>query len=438
MVKAFYRRYFKVIFYIARNTFSQFLALFVHYCKDILFHHCYAQWIEAILVRIMLRIFSLLLSLSLGLILGCGGSSSSSPPPPPPPQEENQTRPFKMGFTPWLYEASLDAQTTTYDRLHQHGDIIKHHLMSGLPWQEALDQTAYHPNVEAEINGRLSRTANSMEVFLAIDSLNTLRDGLSPNWGETVNMPLEGEWANRSWNSPEVISAYINFSLDMIDRFQPTYFEYGTEVSELILNDPAAYLDYLVFAQAVYTAVRTAYPNLKIMTSVALKAPGSIQAGLIEASYSSILDYTDVVGISVYPYAFYEHNDKGDPVNLPSDWLSQINNLRGSKPVAISETGWIAEDLSIPSFQFSEQSDAAKQSAYLSRLLNESDTMNMEFVIWWTVADFDTLWNDTLMQDPLAQIWKDIGLYDQNQSQREALTQWTNWFNRQIEQSRQN
>jgi hypothetical protein len=376
----------------------------------------------------LLRTFLFIL-ITVGFV-GCGGSSDSDDEGPEP---EILTRSFKMGFTPWLYEATTDAQTTTYDRLHQHGDIIKHHLMSGVPWQESLDQTAYHPNVEGEINSRLTNTTNSMAVFLAIDTLNTSRNGLSPYWGESVNMPLQGEWANRSWSSPEVITAYVNFSLDMIDRFQPDYFEYGTEVSELIINDPVAYAEFLIFSQAVYTAIKALYPELKLITSVAMKSPGSAQTALIEAAYPQILDYTDVVGISTYPYAFFEHNDMGDPANLPSNWLSQITEISGNKPLAISETGWIAEDLAIDEFQYSEQSDPAKQAAYMNALLEASESMQMEFVIWWTVADFDTLWSDTLEEDPVAKIWKDIGLYDQQQATRISLNSWTNWLNRPLD-----
>lgn len=391
-------------------------------------------FLNASWVRPMKLTLTLVLTISLGIIVACGGSSSSSSPPPLPPEEE-PTRTFKMGFTPWLYEATLNAQTTTYDRLQQHGDIIKHHLMSGVPWQEALEQTAYHPNVEAEINGRLTNTANSMEVFLAIDSLNTARNGLVPNWGETVNMPLPGEWANRSWSSSEVITAYINFSIDMIDRFQPTYFEYGTEVSELILNDPTAYIEYLVFAEAVYNAIKSRYPDLKLMTSVALKSPNSNSMALIATSYPSLLAYTDVVGISSYPYAFYEHINKGDPANLPINWLSQISAITANKPLAISETGWIAEDLEITEFQYSEQSDVNKQSSFTTLVLNQANDLNVQFVIWWCITDFDALWQDTLARDPTAKIWKDIGLYDQNQMPRAALAQWDYWFSLQHKQN---
>ena len=360
------------------------------------------------------------------LFIACSSSSNNDTNIIVDPEEP--TRNFKMGFTPWLYEASLEAIDVTYSRLTSHGDIIKHQFHGGIPWQESLDQTEYHANVEAEIQGRLDQTPAGVDVFLAIDSLNTSRDALSPNWGAEFNQDRTGDWEARSWSSPQVIQAYINFSIDMIDRFNPTHFEYGTEASELILNNPTGYIEYLIFAEAVHTALKALYPNLKLMTSVALKSPGSTEMQLIEASYAQLMPYTDVLGISIYPYVFYNHTDRGNPANMPSNWLSHINGIAGTTPIAISETGWIGEDLTIDEFQYSEQSDSSKQNDYASRLLIAANSMNAEFVIWWSIADFDTLWENELAQDPVAKIWKDIGLYEQNQNPRTALQTWDMWL----------
>ncbi|NVK88851.1 MAG: hypothetical protein HWE13_12020 [Gammaproteobacteria bacterium] len=370
------------------------------------------------------RVF--LLALLLPLMFACGGSSSSDGQP----TQELESRSFFLGFTPWYFAATQNAISITYGRLNSHGDIIKHHLMEGIPWQEALDQTPYHPNVEASLETRLANTATSMTVFLAVDSLNSSRDELSLYWAESDNLPRQNDWSNRSWSSPEVIAAYVNFASDMIDRFSPTYFEYGTEVSELILNDLDAYADFLVFAEAVYTQLKARYPQLVLVTSVALKSPSSSEMQLVTTHYAELLPYTDLVGISTYPYVFYNHADRGDPSNLPANWLTQIRLIAPGKPYAISETGWIAEDLTIADFQYSEQSDQTKQYLYLEKLLAESENLDMAFVIWWTATDFDTLWENELAQDPVAKIWKDIGLYDEAQQPRQALATWQKWFER--------
>ncbi len=372
----------------------------------------------------MKAIFSLIFIIV--VISGCSSGSSTNSEP------AESGRSFKMGFTPWLYAASVDAQQTTYNRLNAQGDMIKHHFMGGVPWQEAFDKTPYRENLQGEIAGRLARTGSSVDVFLAIDSLNSARDGLTLYWGDTQNMPLSGEWANRSWSSPEVITAYINFASDLIDRFQPTHFEYATEISELILNKPEVFADYLVFSETIYTALSQSYPDLKLITSVAMKSPASNEMQMIKGSMVDIMPFTDVLGISIYPYAFFAHADKGDPENLPANWLTQASQIANGKPMAISESGWIAEDLDIKAktYTVSETSDTTKQAAYASLLLESANDLDMEFVIWWAVTDYDVLWTDTLGQNLLAKIWKDIGLYDESQVARPALTVWDSWLNK--------
>ncbi len=98
--------------------------------------------------------------------------------------------------------------------------------------------------------------------------------------------------------------------------------------------------------------------------------------------------------------------------------MSQITQFSQNKLLAISETGWIGEDLEIDDFQYSESSDSSKQAAYTEMLLQAVEDLDMQCVIWWTVTDFDNLWLSQLAQDPIAKIWKDIGFYDENQASR--------------------
>ena len=260
------------------------------------------------------------------LITACGGGDSPSNPPPNTPPTQ-QTRPFMMGFTPWLYEASFTAQDYVYDQIQVHGDIISHHLMDGIPWQAAYDQTAYPTAVENEINTRLAKTLPNTKVYLSIDSLTSARNELIHTWGATGTEPRTGAWATRSFDSPEVIEAYGNFALDMIDRFKPDYFNYAVEVSELMVKNPTEFDRFVSFAQAIYTRVKAAYPDLTILVSLSLRTPNSNDMQITTTQFPRIADYVDMAGISIYPYVFFNHADKGNPDNLPTGWLSQISNI---------------------------------------------------------------------------------------------------------------
>ena len=354
---------------------------------------------------------------------GGGGSSTSDPQDPP-----TVTRAFDMGFTTWPYDATVTAVNYVYTETSARGDFVAHHLDGGIPWQEALDGTAYDPAVEAEIQTRLDNTPANQRMYLAISPFNTGRDGLAGHWGAGTNEQLLAPWDTREFDSPEVIQAYTSFARDMITRFQPTYFNLGIEASELLVNDLTSFNRYVTFASQVATALRADFPDLRLMVSVALKSPGSIKAESIEANIGPLIDLIDVVGISVYPYVFFDHTDKGDPANLPVNWFSQIQNIANGKPIAVAETAWIAERLEVPTFGVDVMADAQDQADYMVELFAEAEALDADFIVWWALVDFDALWDTALAQDPVARIWRDTGLFDESLNPRPALDIWQQQF----------
>ncbi len=351
----------------------------------------------------------------------------------------NSSRSFYMGFTPWPYAATLEAIEDVYDFINSEGDIIAHHFQQGIPFTatNTLDFNTYNKNIQNEIDGRIAGTASGKVLYLAIDSLNSGRDDLTDLWEENANKPRPAPWDTRGFADVEVITAYVNFSLAVIDRFVnyygkvPEYFNYGTEVSDLMINSPGRFADFVVFAQTVYASLKAAYPSMKLMVSIALKSPGSAEMATVQAGFAQIRNYVDVVGISTYAYAFYSHPDKGNPATLPANWLTQISTIAPGKPYGVTETGWIAEDLEIPFYGLSEKGSEAYQDAYLEKLFQECDNdLDAEMIILFTSYDYDTLWVNTLGSDNLSKIWKDTGLISETFTERSALSTWRKWKSR--------
>ncbi len=364
----------------------------------------------------------LLLLILAGLLQACGGGSSGTAPPPAP----TETRSFELGFTPWPYDATANAVNFVYSEVALRGDFIAHHLDAGVPWEEALNGLPYSADLENELATRLSSTPASMRTYLALSPLNGVRDGLAEYWGSAPNQPLVAPWDTREFDDPDVVTAYTNFAIDLIQRFDPEYFNLGIEVSELAINDSAAYDRLVTFTAAVSGALKSQFPDVQLMISVALKSPTSAEAATIRAELPRIIQHVDAVGVSVYPYIFFDHADRGDPANLPADWLSQIATLAGSKPIAIAETGWAAETLTIPAFGVDIASNATNQDAYLNALFSAAESLDAEFIVWFSLVDFDALWNGVLAQDPVAHIWRDTGLYDEALNPRPAFDTWMN------------
>ncbi len=82
-------------------------------------------------------------------LVGCGGSSPAGTTDTTPPPTPLETRSFYMGFTPWPYDATQAAIDDVNQRIQDSGDIVAHHIIVGVPWQEALQGLPYHPNVDA-------------------------------------------------------------------------------------------------------------------------------------------------------------------------------------------------------------------------------------------------------------------------------------------------
>lgn len=362
------------------------------------------------------------------LLFSCGDSDT-----------ENTGRSFYMGFTPWPYAATTGSIDDVYLFINTEGDIVAHHFQQGIPFtaSDTLDFNTYDVAVKNEINDRINKTSTGKVIYLAIDSLNGARNDLTDLWASSANLARPAPWDTRSFNSNEVITAYVNFSIAVIEKFRteygtlPAYFNYATEISDLMINSPAKFDEFTTFAQYVYSSIKTAYPSIKMMVSIALKNPGGIEMITARDGFARIKDYVDVVGISTYGYAFYSHSDKGNPDNLPADWLTQIKTIAPGKPYGVTETGWIAENLSIPAYSLNVTGSESYQNVYMNKLLNEcSSELNAEMIIWFTSHDYDTLWSVTLGGDDLSKIWKDTGLVSETMIERSALSTWRSWMSR--------
>lgn len=346
------------------------------------------------------------------------------------------TRPFAMGFTPWPYEASIAAIDSTYTFINAGGDLAAHHFQQGIPW------TANDPGkpedwdgaVREEIDTRADMTKRVPDLYLAVDCLNGARDGLADLWGAEANMALPSPWDARGFGDPEAAAVFADFCLALMERFEAGYgrpvrwFNFASEISELMLNDASAFDDFIGFASSVYGELKAARPHVSFMVSVALKKPGGEEMAKVKAGFTRIDAFYDTLGISAYPYAFFSHEDSGDPAKLPASWLAQTLEISSGKPLFISETGWPAQDISIPAYGLEVDASECKQAAYLRTLLSEAAGLGAEGIVWFTHRDYDRLWEDTLGSDDLSRIWRDTGLLDGSGRARDGLAVWRAWM----------
>jgi hypothetical protein len=365
------------------------------------------------------------------LMLSCSGGDGKTGENP----SGSAPRSFSMGFTSFPHAFTVEAVVSAYDVITNDADMIVQHFDDGVPWQEALDNadnaTAYRDtydiNLLNDLDFKLQHNPAGHSLYLAVTPLGPMREGLALHRGASGNEPLTPPWDTNALDHPDVIKAYTQHCLNMIEHFHPDYFAYAIEANILMSSDSrngtTKWPEFVNLVKAVYPVLKASYPDLPVFIS--------LQAGFFyadsttqTAAINQILPYTDFMAISAYPFSATPN-----PADLPADFFSQLADLDPTKPVAIAETAWPAEDvedMSHPGTIISAE-DPQRQQQYIQRLINEMDELDGRFITLFFTRDYDDFWESYLQYDPnapLIRTWRDTGLYDGQGNPRPALDTW--------------
>lgn len=336
-----------------------------------------------------------------------------------------KSRSFYMGFTPGEYDLTAEAVEWTYKFLEENADLVAHHLDEGIPWPEAFEKRPYHPNVESALNARVQRLNRRQKTYLAITPV---RDGLATYWAKDAQMERPGRWKDKEIDDAEAITAYLNFSRDLIRRFRPDFMAYGIEVNLHLAKNNAQWSRFVNLAREVYTTLKAENPNLPLFLTLQIDEFWKDEKNQTEA-IRQILPYTDFVAVSTYPY-FYGYFD---PSTIPEGYFSKVAALAPEKPFVVAETGFTAEDLD--ALGKKGPGSVKWQNAYMKLLLKESDRLNAKFVMWFVPRDYDAvierLKSFGASRDviELFKVWKDNGVVDEAGNRRKAYVTWNRWLN---------
>lgn len=345
----------------------------------------------------------------------------------------SSTRPFLMGFTPFPYDVSAEALNSTYSQLNKYSDIINHHFDDGVPWVEALANAPFHENIRNDWAFRKSQTPAAHKIYVSVAPINVFRNGLAPYRSEEPNEDLPDEWEDYRFNSVQVKQAFLNYCKRIIDYFNPDYFNMSIEANLLHFNRPELWSDYMDLHKFIYTELKKSYPTLTIFTSqVALYFLdgfiGNVNVDYERKAASELLDYSDLFGISIYPYLT---NYLGS--DIPTNTFDKLFTL-SRKPVAIAETGFAAQEFSIAINQDGSfvqvMGSKEKQNKYFKDLLLACEKYKAQFVINYEVRDYDQLWIKLGSPTNFLLAWRDCGFIDENGIERPVLTTWQEWLNK--------
>jgi hypothetical protein len=374
----------------------------------------------------MKRLRRLLVSWPLVLLAACGSDDAGTPPVEPPPA----TRSFHLGFSPWPWDATAAAVDWTWATVRAEGDLVSHHLEEGVPWpQVAAGVDTPWPVSYQGLITRHRQEGHGRFHLVSINALNVGRDGLAPLRGEQVNQPLPAPWSGAALDSEAVKAAYVNYARRMSAELAPDVLLTGIEVNLLIEKNPALWPAFVALQCHTYQALKASHPGVPVGVSLFALAllpewSGEYDLAQQQTALAQLAPCVDVVAWSVYPYMSSLLAD-----SLPADFFARFvarlpEGLRG-KPMGISESGYPAQTWSLQGLTWN--GTPAKQRDMVALMLSEAQRLDMRFVAWFTVRDYDALWAGALGEDPIALIWRDAGLFDESGLGREALGTWRSW-----------
>lgn len=334
-------------------------------------------------------------------------------------------RAFRMGFTPFPYDTTLEALVDGKRFLSQNADIIAQHMES-VPWTEALENKPFHKNLTAEWQRRKDLLPGA-RVYLGLSP--GRGNALSNYWGEKENLPVPAAFANKSFDDPDVKRAYLNYCERAVAFFRPDYLGIGIEVNELYGASPARWAAYVELHRHVYRELKRKHPRLRVFASFTLHnllnhgASGKENTDMLRA-FRQIMPCNDLVAVSFYPFLAGLSGD----VDTSLAWLTRSFDAY-DKPYAFVETGEAAEKLTFPKSGIVIAGTPARQRAYYEKLLRLAQTRRFAFVISYLYRDYDALWDKIQASSPeFFAAWRDCGLVDEKGVKRPACRVWESAF----------
>ncbi len=338
----------------------------------------------------------------------------------PSQAQELVRRHFRMGFTGFPYDYSLEAVKEARIFSQENADIIAHHI-EGVPWAELLADKPFSEELLSEWNGKKAATPKGGKVYLAISpGRGTLKEG-------EKSLPFPNELRGKSYDDPAVLKAFLSYCRRMLAIFHPDYLAIGIEVNEIYQVGPDKWKAYATLHRHVYEGLKKDHPDLPIFASFTLHGmlnqTGRSRDSMLTA-FSEIMPFNDLIAVSFYPFI------RGGTTDIDTclRWLTdQFDGYK--KPYAFVEVGESAERMRLPLSGQVIDGTPQKQAAFYETLLAFARDHDVRFVISFLHRDYDALWEKIKRTAPEAfMAWRDCGLIDEAGRPRPAYRVWKWYF----------
>ena len=234
------------------------------------------------------------------------------------------------GFFPSPPEASSEIILKHFEALGDHADFIL--IQPNIPWEDFLDGIEGETQAREDlVNQTILAQMNGLDWIFVVDPLNGL------NRREFFGLPSGWE---ASFANPDVRQAFTNFTLWIVETFQPRYLGLASEINTYMDAHPEDVPNYLSLYREVYAKVKAMAPDIQVFVTFQWGDLNNLFAGAEEGRtpYQTNWDQIEVFEpeldlwvISSYPYFIYPSGDL-----IPEDYYTPLLE-RTDKPLAVAE-----------------------------------------------------------------------------------------------------
>jgi hypothetical protein len=237
--------------------------------------------------------------------------------------------------------------------------------------------------------------------------------------GETLLLSVPGDTTN-DWSNEQARELFSTMLVEHARTTQAPWVFIGNENSAYHEQDPQDYAAWVSFYEEVYDLIKAESPSTQVGTIFNfehLSGQGELTGWSTphwEALEAHDLSKIDALGLTLYPFLHH-----ATPSEVPAGYLDPLFERIGDTPLAVTETGWPAEDLGELQIPWEQSPEA--QVAYLESLGGLIEGRDVPLVNWLFLhamvdpGDSSTDW----------QVFGSISIRDSAGQQRPAYDAWT-------------
>ncbi|HND96658.1 MAG TPA: glycosyl hydrolase 53 family protein [Chitinophagaceae bacterium] len=307
-----------------------------------------------------------------------------------------------FAFSPFGFPSTYDNSTAFFQAAENFGNTS---IMWNGNWRDSLASSGTLPSAPVSITQNTSYCYLGYSVF---------------GWrsGSTLYLDHPASSVN-NWTNSYTQAAMKNMLVQFAQTYQPKYLFIGNENDFFYVDYPSNYASWISFYETAYDAIKAVSPDTLVgvvFNYEHMSGHGSLNAwttsywGAYTAHNASKID---IVGITTYPFF-----DNANASSIPSTYYNDLFSHIGTKPIAITETGWSSAHAT--GYTPSWNASTTQQTDFISKLSTLLSGRDVRFVNWLYL---NTMTNYCSSCDAW-KIFGNVSLVDSSGVEKPAFAAW--------------